>query len=122
MSHMARVNADQADAQRTRCDESPKRMAKAELAELAVRTLREERAAYGAVLRRASELVGMNRDQTAQALGAAPAQISRWWSGDENPQVFRYYRHPRLRAALRLAEALTDDRVHVETIIRQKVS
>ena len=63
----------------------------------------------------------MNRDETAEATGAEPSQISRWWSGDENPQTWRYHRHHKLRAALRLAEALEDNRADVVTVIQQRV-
>lgn len=111
------IKAEPGPAPRIPCEDVKPRMAKVEIA---VRTIRDERAAYGQILRRASELAGMNRDQTAEALHAEPAQVSRWWSGDENAQVWRYHRHPRLRAALRLAEALTDETVHVETVIRQR--
>lgn len=92
-------------------------MAKAVLPDV---TLREKRAEYGAVLRRASELAGFNRDQTADALKVAGAQVSRWWSGDENPQSWRYQQHPKLRIAYLKAqgEAEHGGRVTVETILR----
>lgn len=92
-------------------------MAKADLEHV---TLREHRAEYGQLLRRASEIAGFDRNQTADALGVDPAQVSRWWSGDENPQVWRYRRHPRLRNAYLLAQAETDAGagVMVETIVR----
>lgn len=92
-------------------------MAKAELPDL---TLREKRADYGQVLRRASEIAGMNRDQTAEALKVDPAQVSRWWSGDENPQTWRYRAHPDLRSAYLVAQAEKDPDAEVETIVRVK--
>lgn len=77
-------------------------MAKADLASL---TIREKRAAYGQILRRASELAGMNRDETADALSVDKAQLSRWWSGDENGQAWRYQAHPVLKQTLLVAQA-----------------
>jgi ribosome-binding protein aMBF1 (putative translation factor) len=62
--------------------ETPRpRMAKAKFLDLSIR---EKRAAYGAILKRASELAGFNRDQTADELKVDAAQLGRWWSGDEN--------------------------------------
>lgn len=93
-------------------------MAKAELADV---TLRENRAEYGAVLKRASEIAGLNRDQTAALLKVDPAQVSRWWSGDENAQTWRYRRDPKLREAYLLAQAESEhDKglVEVETTVR----
>ena len=92
-------------------------MAKAGLPD---RTIREQRAEYGAILRKASELAGMNRDQTADELHVDKAQVSRWWSGDENPQTWRYHRHPRLKVALLKAhgnDAIDTGRVNVRTVI-----
>lgn len=106
------------DGQRIRCADPTPRMAKAELG---VRTVRDERATYGRILKRASDIAGLNRDQTADVTGADPSQISRWWSGDENAQVWRYHRNPVLRRALRLAEAEADERCIVEHVIREKV-
>lgn len=78
-------------------------MAKASLPDL---TLREKRAEYGAILRRASEIAGMDRNQTADALKVGdPSQISKWWSGEENPQTWRYYQHVTLRRAYLRAQA-----------------
>lgn len=80
-------------------------------------TLREERAEYGAILRRASEIAGMNRDQTADALKVQPAQVSRWWSGDEAAQTWRYRRNKKLRLALLAADAEDATGVIVRTVI-----
>ena len=68
-------------------------------------TMYEERAEYGAILRRASEIAGMNRDETARALGVDPSQVTRWWTGEEPQQTWRYRRHSRLRKALIAADA-----------------
>lgn len=101
-------------APRIRCELPHPRMAKAKLPDV---TLSEERAEYGAILRRASEIAGMNRDQTADALKVDPAQVSRWWSGDENPQAFRYRRCEKLRRALIAADAEDATGVIVRTVI-----
>jgi hypothetical protein len=102
-------------APRIRCEDVPRRMAKAELPAV---TIREDRASYGAILRRASELAGMNRDETADALGVDKAQVSRWWSGDENSQTWRYQRHPVLKQTLLIAHAEDVQGAIVETLIR----
>lgn len=99
---MSKANHALADTPRIDRDDVKKRMAKADLP---VVTLREKRANYGQILRRASELAGMNRDQTADALTVDPAQLSRWWSGDENAQSWRYHAHPVLRQTLLVAQA-----------------
>lgn len=102
---------------RIRCETPKPRMAKAMLVDV---TLREKRAEYGRILRRAREIAGMNRDQTADALHVDPAQVSRWESGDENPQTFRYRQHPRLRLAYLEAQAEADggdDRVQIQTVV-----
>lgn len=94
-------------------------MAKADLSDV---TLREKRAEYGQVLRRASEIAGLDRNQTADALKVDPAQVSRWWSGDENPQTWRYQQHERLRSSYLIAQAEKDASglVEVETTVRIK--
>lgn len=74
-------------------DASKRRMAKATLPDI---TLRDKRAKYGDILRRTREIARLNRDQIADALSVDPAQISRWESGDENPQSWRYQQHPAL--------------------------
>lgn len=96
--------------------ETPKpRMAKAAIVDL---TLREKRAKHGAILRKASELAGLNRDQTADRFKVDPAQVSRWWSGDENPQTWRYEQDPLLRLTYMKAQAAAEDvRVTVRTLI-----
>lgn len=63
--------------------EPPLAMAKAEL------SLREKRASFGAVLRRMSQIAGLNKDETVAILRIDPGQYGRWLSGDENPQVWR---------------------------------
>jgi hypothetical protein len=108
------MNHAAAEVPRIRCEEPKRRMAKAELSDL---TIRERRAEYGQILRRASEIAGFNRDQTADALKVDPAQISRWWSGDENPQTWRYRQDEKLRVAYLRAQAEVDRAVRVRTVI-----
>lgn len=85
-----------------RCETPRPRMAKAGLPDV---TLREKRAEYGQILRRASVIANLDRNATADALKVDPAQVSRWWSGDENPQTWRYRDHPKLRIAYLKAQA-----------------
>lgn len=90
-------------------------------ADLRVLTICERRAIYGGILRRASEIAGLNRDQTAVALKVDPGQLGRWWSGNENPQTWRYLESERLATALLVAQAeahQTGDRVVIETVVR----
>jgi hypothetical protein len=103
------------DSPRTRCADGKKPMAKAALQDF---TISEKRAAYGQILRRASELAGFNRDQTADALKVDPAQISRWWSGAENPQGWRYQDHPVLKQTVLVAQAEATQGAVVEMLIR----
>ena len=109
------VRRSDAPDQIIRCDTPKARMAKAALPVL---TIREERGEYGAILRRASELAGMNRDETADALQVDKAQISRWWSGDENAQTWRYQRHAVLKQTLLVAQAEATQGAVVEMLIR----
>ena len=95
--------------------EVPKpRMAKAGLPDV---TLREKRRNYGQILKRASELAGFNRDQTADELSVDRSQVSRWWSGDENPQTWRYRDHPKLRIAYLKAQAEDDRQRNAEQAV-----
>lgn len=60
-----------------------------------------------------------NRDDAARELGVDAGQLGRWFSGDENPQVYRFQQHPRLRKTLLVAqaEASGEDAVIVKTVI-----
>lgn len=89
----------------------PPTMAKASLSQ------RDGREAYGKVLRRASTIANLNRRETADALEVDEGQLGRWWSGLENPQVFRYHAHPVLGAALIIAESEAHARASVVTRI-----
>lgn len=89
-------------APRIRCETPKPRMAKAGLPDV---TFREKRAEYGQILRRTREIAGLDQQQTADQLKADRAQISRWESGDENAQTWRYRQHPKLRIAYLKAQA-----------------
>ena len=89
-------------------------MAKVETARV---TLYDKRRDYGLILRRSRELAGMNRDQIADALSVDPAQITRWESGDENAQTFRYQAHPVLKSTLLIAQAEATQGAIVLTLI-----
>ncbi len=94
--------ASAAASPRNRCADVDVRMAKAALHD---RTLREKRAEYGRILKRTREIAGLDQQQTADQLHADRAQVSRWESGDENAQTFRYRQHPTLRIAYLKAQA-----------------
>ena len=101
-------NADR-DSHHIRCESPKARMAKAGMP---VPTLRENRAEYGKILRRARELAGLNRDEAARALGNIdPSQVTKWENGEENAQTWRYRRHPMLKAAYKLAQGEADGAV-----------
>lgn len=84
------------------------------------------RRAFGRVLRRAIQLAGLTADEARARLGEVveggqpidAAQLSRWFSGDENAHVWRFMLDRELRDALRLAEAEDAGHVVVETVIR----
>lgn len=104
-----------AGAHHIRCETPRPRMAKAGLPDL---TLREKRAEYGAILRRTRELARFDQQQTAAELHVDRAQLSRWESGDENAQTWRYRQHPKLRIAYLKAQAEeTQTAVKVRTVI-----
>ena len=91
-------------------------MAKAKLVDL---TLREKRAKYGEILKRTRVLADLDQQQTADELQVDRAQLSRWESGDENAQTWRYKDHPvlRLKYLEATAEAEQSDVVAIETHI-----
>ena len=68
----------------------------------------EKRKRHGATLGRAIELAHMNRDQAAFALGDIDkGQLSRWLSGKEHAQTWRFEQHDQLGRALIVAQAET---------------
>lgn len=88
--------------------------------------LKNVRKAHGDVLRRAAQVAGYESDkELAAALGdVSRSQLSAWFSGDENPQTWRFERHSRLGPALLVAQAEAQgQRVEVRTVItlQQKV-
>lgn len=95
-------------------DTGHKRMAKVETARV---TFHDKRSEYGQILRRARDLAGMNRDQVADALNVDPAQITRWESGERNPEVFLYQAHPVLKQTLLVAQAEATQGAIVRTLI-----
>jgi len=101
--------AKQVDGHLIRCEVGKKHMAKAVLPEV---TFREDRKCYGQILKRAREIAGMNRDEAARALGNVdPAQVTRWESGEDNGQTWRYWRHPALRQGYLIAQGQADGAV-----------
>lgn len=97
------------------CRETPKpRMAKAMLADL---TIREKRADYGEILRRAVDLAGLSRKEAAATLHVDEGQLGRWFSGDENPQTWRFTAHPVLKQMLLIAQAEATTGAIVRTLI-----
>lgn len=112
------MRADMPTRLPNRIDAGPRtryeRQAKADLPGI---TLRDKREEYGKILRRSRELAGLNRDQTAHALNVDPAQITRWESGDENAQTFRYQAHPVLKSTLLVAQAEATQGAIVRTLI-----
>lgn len=85
----------------------------------------QARERFGSVLQRAVALSGMTDKEACVALGAVidpsgdaidKGQFSRWMAGKENPPMWRWYRVPRLRDALRAVEAM-DAGLRVRTVI-----
>jgi hypothetical protein len=100
-------------------------MAKADLNLVEKVTEDQARERFGAVLQRAVALSGMTDKEACAALGAVvdpdgdpidKGQFSRWLSGKENCHMWRWYRVPRLRDALRAMEAI-DAGLRVRTVI-----
>lgn len=91
-------------------------------ATLPILTIREKRAVYGAILRRACVLAGyQTRKEAADALDVDEGQLGRWWSGDENPQTWRFQSHHALGPSLLVAQAEAHqggDAIVVETVVR----
>ena len=97
-------------------------MAKASLPIRENRSEREKKEAYGRILKTVQHMLGKNRDEMAQWLNVDPRQLGRWYSGEENAQLWRYHAIPQVRRALRLVEALDDaDGAEVRTVITAKL-
>lgn len=86
--------------------------------------LDEAKRRYGKVLERAVQLAGLSKKEAAAAIQCDPGQLGRWFSGDENPQAWRFHAHPTLGGALLEAQAEAREREHgdfeVVTDIRSK--
>lgn len=106
-------------APRIKFDDVPTRMAKADLNKVAEAGRRR----FGHVLARAVELAGLTDKEAADQLGADRAQFSRWLSGMENAQTWRFHEHELLGPALIAAQAEVTEGATVRTIIelRRKV-
>ena len=90
-------------------DAVPLKMLKSE-GDPALKNLQKAREDHGKVLRRAAQLAGYECDKDiAKAIGVENvSQLSAWFSGRENPQTWRFERHPVLGPALRLASYEAD--------------
>lgn len=81
------------------------RMAKVGLARLKNLEQDRYRKQFGQILRRAVELGGLIDKEAADQLGVDPAQLSRWYSGAENAQCWRFHAHETLGPCLLAAMA-----------------
>lgn len=75
------------------------------------------RARFGQILSRAVELAGLIDKQAADELGVDRAQFSRWLSGKENAQVWRFHAHALLGPALIAAQAEVTPGATIRTVI-----
>jgi Ni/Co efflux regulator RcnB len=89
-------------------------MAKASINKKDDETARRE---FGQVLARCVELSGMTDKEAADELGTDRAQFSRWMTGKENPQVWRFHQHDLLGPALIAAQAEVTPGATVRTVI-----
>lgn len=100
---------------RKRLDDCPPRMAKADLKNLDAFW----KVHVGKVIKRACELAGVSRKEAAALCDRDEAQIARWVSGAERPQIDVFLKADRLRQPLIQAFAeLGGDGIEVETIVR----
>jgi hypothetical protein len=76
-----------------------------------------ERAKYGHILARAVELAGYIDKQAADELGVDRAQFSRWLTGKENAQTWRFQSHDILGPALLSAQAEQTRGATIRTVI-----
>jgi DNA-binding transcriptional regulator YiaG len=77
-------------------------MAKADLKEIQDDAHKE---AFGRVLQRVPQILGLNKKEFAAKLDVGANQLAAWFSGKENPQMWRFHRDYRVRGALLLAQA-----------------
>lgn len=102
-------------------DDVPLTMAKASLNKVDESRWRKE---FGEILRRSVELAGLIEKEAAEQMGVDRAQFSRWLGGQENPQVWRFQRHPLIGPALIAAQAEVTPGATIRTVIEleRKVS
>lgn len=98
-------------------EKGQKPMAKAGLT--AIKNLDEARyrAYFGQILGRAIELAGLIDKEAATQLGVDPAVLSRWISGKENAQCWRFYAHELLGPCLIAAQAEVTPGARIRTVI-----
>jgi hypothetical protein len=75
------------------------------------------RAHFGGILRRAVELSGLIDKEAAEQLDVDPGQLSRWFRGIENAQVWRFQAHETLGPALLAAQAEVTPGATIRTVI-----
>jgi len=95
-------------------DEVPLVMAKASLNKVEESQARK---GFGEILRRAVELAGLIEKEAAEQMGVDRAQFARWLGGQENPQVWRFQRHPLIGPALIAAQAEVTPGATIRTVI-----
>lgn len=93
------------------------RMAKAGLTPINKLDEGRFRAYFGQILGRAIELAGLIDKEAAVQLGIDPAVLSRWLSGKENAQVWRFQAHETIGPALLAAQAEVTPGARIRTVI-----
>lgn len=102
------------EAHRSKFDDVRPVMAKADLKKVDEDHLRRN---FGEILRRAVELAGLIEKEAADQMGVERAQFSRWLSGKENPQVWKFHAHALLGPALIAAQAEVTPGATIRTVI-----
>jgi hypothetical protein len=72
---------------------------------------------FGLILARAVELSGLIDKEAADQLGVERSQFSRWLTGKENAQVWRFHAHELLGPALIAAQAEATHGATIRTVI-----
>jgi hypothetical protein len=78
------------------------------------------RAQFAAILSRAIELAGLIDKEAAAQLDIDPAVLSRWLSGKENAQCWRFKAHETLGPAFLAALAEDTEGASIRTVIELK--
>ena len=106
---------------RVRTETVQPRMAKVESVDLRKAekpSEREQKEAYGRLLKAVQYMLGKNLNEMAELLNVDPRQLSRWYAGTEQPAMWRWHAIPKVRRTLRLAEAIEDSEgCEVRTVI-----